>query len=248
MNLFVITTEVILTFYESNSIKTRPTNLLNQPKLMNFIIYLFLGLITAIIGALPLGTTNVAVINTTIKESLSNALKIVYTAALAELILVVIAIAFNMQIESFVDMNVWLQYAIAIVLLVVGIVLLSGRKDCVKDENDECIIIKKRYNLSKQMLGFILGLVNPTVLIYWILVVSFLNKKMLYLNIHVDYVILFTFLIGVFLGKVITLYGYGTFSNVLKVKMKNITTRVNRIIGALLVFISIFQFSKLFFF
>ena len=215
---------------------------------MNLITYFFIGLLTAIIGALPLGTTNVAVINTTIKENVQSALKIVYTAALAEIILVLIAINFNMQIEKFVGMNIWLQYTIAFLLLGVGIILFLGRKECVKDENEECIIIKKRYNISKQMLGFILGLVNPTVLIYWILVISFLNKKMLYLNINVEYFLLILFLTGVFFGKVMTLYGYGKFSHVLKVRMKNITTRINRIIGVLLICISIFQFTKLFYY
>jgi threonine/homoserine/homoserine lactone efflux protein len=214
---------------------------------VNIIIYFFLGLFAAVLGALPLGTTNVAVINTTIKENIQNALKIVYTAALAEVILVIIAISFNMQIENFVIMNVWLQYMIAIILLGVGIILLLGRKECVKDENDECIIIKKRYNISKQMLGFILGLINPTVLIYWILVVSFLNKKMLLLDTNVTHLLLGLFLIGVFFGKTITLYGYGKFSNLLKVRMKNITTRINRVIGILLICVSLFQFTKLFY-
>ena len=212
---------------------------------MTLITYFIIGLLAAIIGALPLGTTNVAVINTTIKENIQNALKIVYTAALAELILVIIAINFNMQIENFLDMNIWLQYTIAFILLGVGIILLLGRKECVKDENEDCIIIKKRYNISKQMLGFIQGLVNPTVLIYWILVISYLNKKMLYLNSTTGYLLLVIFLISVFLGKVITLFGYGKFSNVLKVKMKHIRTQINRVIGVLLVCVSVFQFTKL---
>lgn len=212
---------------------------------MTIVTYILIGFLAAIIGALPLGTTNVAVINTTIKENIQNALKIVYTAALAEIILVVIAISFNMQIENFINMNIWLQYTIAILLLGVGIILLLGRKECVKDENEDCIIIKKRYNLSKQMLGFILGLINPTVLIYWILVISYLNKKMMYLNMTTEYFLVVLFLIGVFLGKVITLYGYGKFSNVLKVKMKHITTKINRFIGVLLVCVSVFQFTKL---
>jgi len=166
---------------------------------MNLITYFFIGLITSIIGALPLGTTNVAVINTTIKENLQSALKIVYTAALAELILVFIAISYNSRIENFINMNIWLQYAIVFILLTVGIVLFLGRKECVKDENDECIIIKKRrFIISKQMLGFILGLINPTVLIYWILVISFLSKKMIYLNINIEYILLAIFLIGVY--------------------------------------------------
>jgi threonine/homoserine/homoserine lactone efflux protein len=195
-----------------------------------------------------LGTTNVAVINTTIKETIQSALKIVYTAAIAEIILVLIALNFNMQIEDFIGMNIWLQYAIAILLLVVGIILFLGRKECIKDENEECIIIKKRrIKISKQMLGFILGLVNPTVLIYWILVISFLRKKMIYLDITIEYPLLVLFLIGVFLGKVITLYSYGKFSHKLNTKMKNITTKVNRVIGVLLTFVSIFQFAKLFY-
>ncbi|MBV1922552.1 MAG: LysE family transporter [Flavobacteriaceae bacterium] len=215
---------------------------------MNVLLYFFLGLVLAMIGALPLGTTNVAVINTTIKENVQCALKIVYTAAVAELILVMIALAFNMQIESFVDMNIWLQYVIAIILLGIGIVLSFGRKECVKDENEECIIIKKRYNISKQMLGFILGLFNPTVLIYWILIISLLNKKMLSLTINIEYLVLALFLIGVFFGKVLVLYGYGKFSHILKLRMKNLTTSINRIIGVLLVCISIFQFTKLYYF
>lgn len=216
---------------------------------MNLITYFFLGLLTTIVGALPLGTTNVAVINTTIKENIQSALKIVYSAALAEMILVIVALNFNMPIENFIGMNIWLQYVIAFLLLVVGIILLLGRKECIKDENEECIIIKKRrYNPSKQILGFILGLVNPTVLIYWILVISFLRKKMIHLDISLEYSLLGLFLVGVFLGKVLTLYGYGKFSHTLKLKMKNITTKINRVIGILLVVVSLFQFAKIFFY
>lgn len=168
-------------------------------QLMTSIMYLFLGFITAIIGALPLGTTNVAVINTTIKENIQSALKIIYTA---EIILVLIALQFNMQIENFIGMNIWVQVVIAIILLVVGIILFLGRKECIKDENEECIIIKKRrFNISKQMLGFILGLINPTVLIYWILVISFLKKKMFHLDTSIAYSLLILFFFGVFFRK-----------------------------------------------
>ena len=216
---------------------------------MNLVSYFFLGLLAAIIGALPLGTTNVAVINTTIKENIQSALKIIYTAALAEIILVLIAIRFNLQIENFVAMNLHLQYTIALLLLAVGIVLILRKKECMKDEKEECILIKKRkFQIDKQMLGFILGLVNPTVLIYWILVISFLSKKRLYLSLNKEYLLLILFLLGAFIGKALTLYGYGKFSNVLKARLKNKTTRINTIIGTLLICISIFQFSKIFYY
>lgn len=213
---------------------------------MNLITYFFIGLVAALIGALPLGTTNVAVINTTIKENLQNALKIVYTAALAELIIILIAINFNSQIDAFITMNIWIQYTIIIVLFIVGIIFVKGRKECVKDVNEECIYIKKRrFHISKQLLGFILGLINPSVLVFWILVITFLNKRMLYLNINIEWTLLALFLIGAYLGKVITLYGYGKFSHLLRVRVKNITTTINRLIGVLLICISIFQVTKL---
>jgi len=213
---------------------------------MNIVIYFTIGFTAAVLGALPLGTTNVAVINTTIKEDVQSALKIIYTAAGAELILVVFAILFNNQIEVFINMNIWLQYTIVAILLVVGMVLLSGRTDCVKDENDECIIIKERRRpVSKQALGFFLGLVNPTVLIYWIFIMTYLNKNIIDLNMGVAYQLMGAFLIGVYLGKLMVLYGYAKFSDVMKVKMKQPTTRVNRVIGVLLLGVSVFQITKL---
>jgi threonine/homoserine/homoserine lactone efflux protein len=213
------------------------------------ITYFFIGLLAAVVGALPLGTTNVAVINTTIKENFKNALKIVYTAALAEIILVVLAISFNKNVESFLQMNLWLQYTIVAILIIVGIVLVIGKKECIKDENGECIYIKeRRIKISKQLLGFILGLVNPTVLVYWILVVSFLNNKMFYLSTQSEPVAIIIFLLGVFIGKVVTLIGYGKFSFLLKVKIKNITTVINRVIGCVLICISLAQFVKLYYF
>jgi len=213
---------------------------------MNVLFYFFIGLIAAILGALPLGTTNVAVINTTIKESVNNALNIIYTASLAEIFLIIFAVIFNTQIESFVNMNIWLQYAVVAILLVVSVILISGRTECVKDENGECVIIKKRrFNISKQMLGFFLGLFNPTVLVYWIFVISYLNNNIIELNISLNYITILVFLIGAYLGKLIVLYSYCKFSGVLKVKVKNLTTRVNRVIGVLLFCISIVQITKL---
>jgi threonine/homoserine/homoserine lactone efflux protein len=213
---------------------------------MDLILYLLIGFSAAVLGALPLGTTNIAVINTTIKENVESALKIVYPAAFAELILIVFAISFNSQIEMFINMNIWLQYTIVAIFIIVGAILLSGRTECVKDENDECVIIKKRRRpVSKQMLGFFLGLVNPTVLIYWIFITTYLNSNIIDLSFTVNYKLFVLFLTGAYLGKLLVLYAYSKFSDVLKVKVSNVTTRVNRVIGVLLLCVSVFQITKL---
>ena len=191
----------------------------------------------AILGALPLGTTNVAVINTTIKENIQSALKIVYPAAIAEVILVLVALYYNTKILKFIDHNIWVQYSIAVILLVVGAFLFFRKKDS--------RVIKKTLKISKQLLGFILGMVNPPVLIYWIIAISFLKKKMIYLDLSSEFTLLILFLVGVFFGKVVTLYGFGKFSHQLKLKIKHLTTKVNQIIGLILAVVSIVQFVKL---
>ena len=191
----------------------------------------------AILGALPLGTTNVAVINTTIKENIQSALKIVYPAAIAEVILVLVALYYNTKILKFIDHNIWVQYSIAVILLVVGAFLFFRKKDS--------RVIKKTLKISKQLLGFILGMVNPPVLIYWIIAISFLKKKMIYLDLSSEFTLLILFLVGVFFGKVVTLYGFGKFSHQLKLKIKHLTTKVNQIIGLFLAVVSIVQFVKL---
>ena len=204
---------------------------------MNLIVYLFLGLITAVLGALPLGTTNVAVINTTIKENIHNALKIMYPAAIAEVILVLLAMYYNTKIIGFIDGNIWVQYSIAVVLLLAGAILFFRRKDAVINNN--------KPEIPKQLLGFILGMVNPAVLIYWILAISYLNKKIIHLDLSIEYTLLILFLVGVFFGKIVTLYGFGKFSHLLKLKMNYVSAKVNQIIGVLLAVVSIIQFVKL---
>lgn len=215
---------------------------------MTVIKYFFIGFITAIIGALPLGATNIAVINTTVKENTVNALKIVYPAALAELILVLFAINFNMQIEEFISLNIWLQYAIAIILLTVGFVFIFKQKTHNTNKSKNILFLKSHFKCPKQVLGFILGLVNPTVLIYWILVISFLNNNVIFLNTNIELIILVVFFSGVYVGKALTLFGYIKFSNLLEVKSKNITENLNHVIGVLLILVSVVQFTKLLFY
>ena len=193
---------------------------------------------TAILGALPLGTTNVAVINTTLKETIQSALKIVYPAAIAEVILVLIALYANATLLAFIDHNIWVQYSIVVILLVLGAYLFFKK-------NKDMHHTKRKLKIPKPLLGFILGMVNPAVLMYWLVAITFLNKKIMHLDLSINDTLLLLFLIGVFFGKVVTLYGFGKFSHQLSLKTHHISTKVNQIIGVLLAIVSIVQFIKI---
>ena len=212
---------------------------------MNFILYFFTGLLVAIIGALPLGTVNVAVINTTIKENIASALKIVFPAAVGELFLIFFAICYFKTIQSFISENSWLEYLIVLILLVLGCILIFGKKNCIKDEQGECIVTNKSFQFPKEAIGFLLGLFNPTVLIYWLLAISFLSTKMIPLHLDTAISLLFLFFSGAFIGKSVTLYAYGKCSNLLKMKIKGITTIINKVIGSLLLIAGMIQLLKL---
>lgn len=212
---------------------------------MNFIFYFFSGLLLSIIGALPLGTVNVAVINTTIKENISNALKIVFPAAIGELLLIFFALSNAESIRVFISANNWLNYLIILVLIVLGFILIFGKKNCIKDDAGECIVTRKRIQLPKQVTGFLLGLFNPTVLIYWLFVISFLNARMIPLEIKMSVIVLSMFFIGAFCGKALTLYVYGKCSHLLKIKVKGITATINKVIGVLLLIVALIQIIKI---
>lgn len=202
------------------------------------LVYLFIGIIASIIGALPLGTSNIAVINTTLKQDAKQAFKIVIAAGIAEVILSYYALHCNTVVRNFIDMNMWIQISIVLILLAVGAFLLI-KKNSSKSH-------KKSLTKSKYATGFLLGLLNPPVLIYWIVVIGMINKYNYEISIQSSIFILFLFFSGIYLGKILTLYAYSKFSIFIKEKSQNISVKVNKITGVLLIVIAVFQAVKLY--
>jgi len=203
---------------------------------MEFLIYFSVGILVTFVGAIPLGTVNISVINTTLRVDARNAMKIALTAGIAEIIISFYALHCSMMVADFIDMNQWIQIAIAIVLFLIGGILFFKKK---KEE-----AIEKKRAISKYFTGLFLGLLNPPVLIYWIFMITYLNKNAFQLNMNTSLTILFVFFSGVYLGKLLTLYGYSRFSILIKNKVQNIASIINRVIGVLLFVIGSIQLVK----
>ncbi|WP_040281278.1 LysE family transporter [Psychroserpens damuponensis] len=202
------------------------------------IIYFLIGVLASVIGALPLGASNIAVINTTIKQNAKQAFKIAITAGLAEVILSYYALHCNMMVRAFFDRNMWIQMLIIIVLMAVGAFLLFKKQKEKKPKTSQI-------TTSKYAMGFLLGILNPPVLIYWVVAFGIINNSQLMLSLGSPLFVLFLFFIGVYFGKLFTLYLYSRFSLTLKNKVQNIGRIVNRITGILLLIIGIAQAIKL---
>ncbi|WP_298418862.1 LysE family transporter [uncultured Kordia sp.] len=202
---------------------------------MEFLWYFIIGVFVTFLGAIPLGTVNISVINTTLRVDARNAMKIALTAGIAEIIISFYALHCSMVVSSFIDMNQWIQIAIAIILFLIGGILFFKKKK----ETQE-----KKFKMSRYITGLFLGLLNPPVLVYWLFMITYLNKNAFQLNMNTSLTILFVFFSGVYLGKLLTLYGYSKFSILIKNKVQNIATMINKVIGILLFVIGSIQILK----
>lgn len=205
---------------------------------MLLLFYFFIGLTVTFVGALPPGTVNLSVINTTIKHNTGKAMKIAYTAAISEVILALTALNFGMLVVHFIDNNLWIQVILGIVLLAAGIFILLQRKK----QNSKQLVKRKSLGYIN---GFVLGLLNPPVLVYWVFITGFLSMYDIHLNMIDSLVLITIFLLGVYLGKVGSLFFYSGISALIKGKISNASFYMNRIIGIVLITLSITQAIKL---
>lgn len=68
---------------------------------------------------------------------------------------------------------------------------------------------------------------------------------MIPLRLNTEVLLLIVFFFGAFIGKSITLYGYGKCSHILKMKVKGMTATINKVIGSLFLFIALIQMIKI---
>lgn len=198
--------------------------------------YLFIGFFATVVGALPPGASNMAVIKTTINHDIKESLKITYGAGIGEMLLAIIALTSGMVVQEFFTMHIWVQYLAAVILTLVGIYFMFLKKERSSQ--------KRPLAKSKYLLGFTLSVINPPVLVYWVLIFSLLNHFIGNTFLSSNIAILL-FLGGVFLGKCITLYGYSKLGLYVQKKKSTEESQLNRVIGLILLCLGIIQFIKL---
>ena len=204
---------------------------------MNTVIYFAIAFTATFIGAIPLGTVNLFVINTTLKQNAQHAMKIALAAGAAEIILSLFALHCSTTFTKFIDMNQWIQITVALVLLLIGGFLFYKKQRTIETTD------KKHYS-SKLGTGFVLGLLNPPVVIYWVLAMSYIDMNLTPLNMNSPATTLFVFFLGVYFGKVGTLFLYSQLSTVIKRRMRNLVQHINKMMAVLLIVLSIVQLTK----
>ncbi len=203
------------------------------------LVYLLIGIFAAIIGALPLGASNIAVINTTLKQNAKKAFKIAVAAGIAEVLLSYYALHCNVLVKDFFNNNLWVQIILALLLCFTGIYLFFKKKSETRPK-------KRKITQSKYATGFFLGILNPPVLIYWVIAFGIINNNDIMLSLQSSFFVLFLFFCGVYIGKLLTLYFYSRFSLLIKNRVQNVSLVINKVTGVLLIVIAFVQVVKLY--
>ena len=198
-----------------------------------FFHFLF-GFSGAVFSGLAFGPINLSVISITISKDLKAATRFSIAAAFVETFHAWIAILFGKLFLDSIDTSVTFQSFVVAFFLILGTYFLLKRSQP-KVENESS---RKSSDFFK---GFVLALLNPQAIPYWLMVIAFLGS---YNWINWNYYNLTLFLLGIAIGKYLILGIYGYFSNSIKSEIDHLNGVINKSIGILLILIGIFEIFR----
>ena len=201
-----------------------------------YILTLFIGLIGAIIATLPPSATNLAVVKYTSEKNLTKALHLAYGAALGEVIIAGLALAFGVLAKRLFEEHEWIQITFIVIMIAVGVYFLI--KKTTENDNDSSSSPKRFIN------GLLLGGLNIPMFIYWTAIFS-ISARYVVLDKNAPWLLIICFLVGVFAGKFGLLYLYGKASEYMTSNFSNFKGTLNKIIGVVLIIAGALQAIKL---
>ena len=196
------------------------------------------GLLGSFLGGVAFGPINLSVVDLTLKKSMRSARQFCLAAALVEIFQATIAILFGKLISRKIEEFPELKLLVIIFFVVLGLYFIF-KQDKPKAE------LSKDGKRSNFLNGFIIAILNPQVIPYWIFVLAYLKSaQVLYLKSwH-----LVIFLVGVTIGKFLILSLYSYLSDYIKKHTANLNEYVSKAIGGILLVVGLAQAIKYFFF
>jgi len=199
---------------------------------MEFFWHFGIGLLVSFLGSIPLGTVNLAVIQTTININFKAGFYFALGATMIELIYSAIAIKFIAVLLNNNHIELIIQMITIPVFLIMGIFYYI-KQDKAKPANP-----KKRKSFYN---GLFIGLINPMQIPFWITYGSYMMSNNWIKN---EENLLNVFIIGICMGTLLVLTLIALLSRTLISKLDLQTTWVNKGIGILLFALSAYQAVK----
>jgi len=194
-------------------------------------LYLFVGFLACLIGTIPFGPINLAVVKTTIDYDRRSGIEIAFAASIIEMLQALIAICFGIVISSFLDANVFVKFFLAFIFIGLAIFVFTRKPKPTLEK-------EQRRPASFFRNGLIIAGLNPQAVPFWIFALATISQ---YFQFQYIGLTLLGFLLGVFIGKLVALYGFVVASTYLKAHLQESSTLVNRLLAAILLFIGLSQ-------
>ncbi len=202
------------------------------------VLHFIFGLVASFLSGVAFGPINLSVVDITLKKNIRSALRFSVAAALAEIVHAMIAVLFGKLISKKIDEFPSLNLLVIFFFVGIGLYFIL-KNDKPKSE------VETNSQKSNFVQGFIIAILNPQVIPYWIFVLAYLkSSQALYLKSWY----LMLFLAGVSIGKFAILSIYGYLSNYIDKHTNNLNDYVSKGIGGLLLVVGLFQAIKYFFF
>lgn len=198
------------------------------------LLHFSLGLIAAVIGALPFGLVNLSVVDSTLKRGNRDAFLLSVGSTFVEIVYVLLALFIGNQLASYMETKVWIHYFVFAILFIAGLLFLkkSGSKK-IKSQNRELPALVK---------GAIYNLLSVQVLLYWFMAIAFLQTS---LGIVFTVECILAFVLAVGIGKMGTLLFYRLLANNIQQHSRFISRKINLLIGGILVGLAIIQLIRI---
>ena len=202
-----------------------------------FLIF-FLSVFISFLGSVQLGPVNITVIRTAIQKNYTSAIFIGLGGALPELIYSAIALKGTEFLERFpIIINVMFLLCIPIFMLV-GIYLIYNNKKINSASFDKTI--EPKTLIKSVVLGFSIGLINPMLLPFWMVVLSTYHQYELMVIPH--YITSISFVLGTAFGAFLLQYLLVQLLKKFNEKFENTLRKYANLVTAwMFIFLSIFQ-------
>lgn len=197
-----------------------------------FLFHFFIGLVVSFAGSIPLGTVNLAVMQTTINSNFRAGFYFALGATFIELIYSAIAIKFIAVLLDNKGLDLGIQMVCIPVFLILGF-FYYRKQDKVKQEEQ-----KKNRSFYH---GMLIGIINPLQIPFWIAWGSYMLTNKWIKN---DEMLLNVFIIGICMGTLLVLTLIALLSKTIVGRLDLSTRWVNKAIGIVLFVLSGYQLLK----
>ena len=198
----------------------------------------FTGMLVSFIGSLPLGTLNVAAMQISVSDGVTQAMLFSLGSLIAEMIYVrisLVAMDWVRKQELFFKILEWVTLAI-----VLALAAFSFYAALTPNEHENRILSSTMPNL---LLGFVMSAVNPVQIPFWFgwSTVLFSKKVLLPRNDHYNSYIV-GIGIGTFIGNLLFIFG----GKIIADKINNNQHVLNWIVGSIFAITAIIQMIRMF--